>query len=156
MCKLPKYVAKCVFAAPHGGCVLYIFRQFAYTPGNSIHQPFSYFFQAQTRWWCIFYGVPICALCASHSVTNSSKFSNCIAFNIAMLRQACNKVVMFRMPRNATLGPKKIFGNVQKTNLTGNETHQFYIYIQEGFAQTAALGVSVRSEGGFTTKLQRK
>jgi len=29
-------------------------------------------------------------------------------------------------------------------------------FIQEGFAQTAALGVSVRSEGGFTTKLQRK
>jgi len=32
----------------------------------------------------------------------------------------------------------------------------FCVFIQDGFAQTATLGVSVRSEGGFTTKLQRK
>jgi len=32
-------------------CVLLIFDQFAYTPGNGIHQPF--FFLAQTRWWCM-------------------------------------------------------------------------------------------------------
>jgi len=35
-----------------------ILEQFAYTPGRGIHQAFSYFFWAQTRWWCIKNGVP--------------------------------------------------------------------------------------------------
>jgi len=36
-----------------GVCVCSIFEQSAYTPGHYIHQPFSYFFKAQTRLWCI-------------------------------------------------------------------------------------------------------
>jgi len=41
-------------AAPTWCCVSFIFEQFAYTPGYGVHQPFSYFFGAQTRWWCIY------------------------------------------------------------------------------------------------------
>jgi len=71
ICKLVKYKANTHHhggAARHRGarrrralCVcFYIFDQFAYTPRNGIHQPFSYFFWVQTRWWCIYiYGVPI-------------------------------------------------------------------------------------------------
>jgi len=50
-CRTPLWGAPCVFC--------YIFQQLAHTPGNGIHQPFSYFFWPQPRWWCIYVLSPI-------------------------------------------------------------------------------------------------
>ena len=65
ICKLPKYNSLCIHhhggtACPRGGvyrkcCIL---GQLVYTLRNGIHQRFSYFFKAHTRWWCIYIWCP--------------------------------------------------------------------------------------------------
>ena len=60
-----------------------ILQQFAYTPRNCLHQPFSYFFQAQTRWWIIYMGsvwntYTLCKIHVIISTCASQSLRDCI------------------------------------------------------------------------------
>ena len=66
--------------AAHPRCSVYkkccISGQYAYTPRNGIHQPFSYVFYAQTLWWFLnIYGVPKQSMCFLLGVCFENVFS---------------------------------------------------------------------------------